>query len=42
MTNFILGFILGVMVATNGFGGIAKILDNATGVIKHETVELSK
>jgi len=42
MINFILGFILGVMVATTGFSGVAKILDNATGIVKHQTVELSK
>jgi len=42
MMNFILGFILGIMVATTGFSGVAKILDNATGIVKHETVELSK
>jgi hypothetical protein len=42
MINFILGFILGIMVATTGFAGVAKILDNATGIIKHQTVELSK
>ena len=42
MMNFILGFILGIMVATTGFSGVAKILDNATGIIKHQTVELSK
>lgn len=40
--NFIIGFILGIVVATIGFSGVAKELDKMVNVIKHESTEITK
>jgi hypothetical protein len=42
MSNFIYGTIFGIIVATIGFAGIAKVLDKAVDVTKSQAVELSK
>ena len=42
MKNFIYGTIFGIVVATIGFAGIARMLDKAVDVTKSQAVELSK
>ena len=42
MSNFIYGTIFGIIVATIGFSGIARIADKAVDVTKHQAVEMSK
>jgi hypothetical protein len=42
MRNLIVGFVLGSIVATVGFGGIAKILDHGVETIKSTSQELAK
>jgi len=42
MRNFIYGTIFGIIVATIGFAGIARLLDKAVNVTKTQAVELSK
>ena len=42
MKTFILGTIFGIVVATVGFGGIAKMLDNGVEKTKSIAVESSK
>jgi len=42
MSNFIYGTIFGIIVATVGFAGIARIMDKAVDVTKNQAVELSK
>jgi hypothetical protein len=39
MTKFIAGFILGIIVATVGFSGIAKLLDNGVNKVKEVATE---
>jgi hypothetical protein len=38
MMRFLLGFLCGVIVATVGFSGVAKLLDNGVNKVK-ETVQ---
>lgn len=42
MRNFIIGTIFGIVVATVGFGGIAKMLDNGVEKTKAIAVEGAK
>lgn len=42
MRNFILGTIFGIIVATVGFAGIAKLLDNGVEKVKQITTESVK
>jgi hypothetical protein len=42
MKNFIYGTIFGIIVATVGFAGIARMLDKAVTVTKTQAIELSK
>lgn len=42
MKAFILGTIFGVVLATVGFSGIAKILDNGLTQVKTQSVEMAK
>jgi hypothetical protein len=42
MRVFLAGFILGIVVATVGFSGVARILDNGISTVKHQSQELSK
>ncbi len=42
MTKFLAGFILGIVVATVGFSGIAKIADNGVNKVKEVTQEQVK
>ncbi len=39
MTKFIAGFVLGIVVATVGFSGIAKLLDNGVNKVKEVAAE---
>lgn len=40
--QFIVGVIVGIVIATAGFSGIAKILDRGVEAVKTQTQELSK
>ena len=42
MTNLLIGFVLGIIVSTVGFSGIAKIADSGVEKVKQVTVEQTK
>jgi hypothetical protein len=42
MKLFISGFVVGLIVATVGFGGIARILDRGVETVKTQSQELAK
>ena len=42
MKNFIIGTVFGLVIATVGFGGIAKILDRGVETLKTQSLELAK
>jgi len=42
MRNLIIGFVVGLVVATVGFSGVARIFDNGVETIKSGAKELSK
>lgn len=42
MRNFILGTLFGIVIATVGFSGIARLLDNGVNKVKEVTVEQTK
>jgi len=42
MRNLIIGFILGLVVATVGFSGVARLLDKGVETIKTQSQELAK
>ena len=42
MRNLVIGFVLGLVVATVGFGGIARILDHGVETIKSQSKELAQ
>ena len=42
MRNLIIGFVLGIVVATVGFGGIARMLDNGVGAVQKHSKELAQ
>lgn len=42
MTNLLVGFILGIVVATVGFSGIAKMADKGVDKVKEVTQEQVK
>lgn len=42
MRTFIYGTVFGIVVATIGFAGIARMLDKAVTATKTQAVELSK
>jgi hypothetical protein len=42
MKNFLIGTVFGIIVATVGFSGIAKMLDNGVEKVKQVTVEQAK
>lgn len=39
MTKFIAGFLCGVVVATIGFSGVARLLDNGVNKVKEVATE---
>lgn len=42
MSKLLIGFILGIVVATVGFSGIAKMLDNGVNKVKEVSQEQVK
>jgi hypothetical protein len=42
MSKLLIGFILGIVVSTVGFSGIAKMLDNGVDKVKEVTIEQAK
>ena len=42
MRNLVIGFVLGLIVATVGFSGVAKILDRGIETVKSQSQELAK
>ena len=42
MIKFVAGFVLGVVVAAVGFGGIARIADKGVQTIQNQTKELAQ
>jgi hypothetical protein len=42
MSKFFIGFVLGLMVATVGFSGIARIADRGIQTIQHQSRELAQ
>jgi hypothetical protein len=42
MTKFAVGFVLGIVVATVGFTGVARILDHGISTVKTQSQELAK
>ena len=42
MTKFIAGFVLGLVVASVGFGGIARIADKGVQQIQNQSKELAQ
>jgi len=42
MKGIVIGFILGLVVATVGFGGVARILDNGVSAVKEHSQEYAK
>ncbi len=42
MKNFIVGTVFGIVVATIGFAGVAKILDKAVTVTKEQAEKATK
>jgi len=42
MTKFFAGFVLGVIVATVGFSGVARLLDSGVEVVKEKSQELAR
>ena len=42
MTKILIGFVLGIVVATVGFGGIARMLDRGVETVKTQSQDLAK
>ena len=42
MSKLIVGFVLGLVVATVGFGGIARMLDKGIETVKTQSQEMAK
>lgn len=42
MTKFLVGFLLGVVVATIGFTGVARLLDSGVDAVKEKSQELAR
>lgn len=42
MTKLLIGFVLGLIVATVGFSGVAKILDHGVETVKTQSKELAQ
>ena len=42
MKNLVIGFVLGIVVATVGFSGIARILDHGINKTKEIAIETAK
>jgi hypothetical protein len=42
MIRFVAGFVLGIVVASVGFGGIARMLDRGVETIQNQSKELAQ
>jgi len=42
MTKILIGFIFGIIVATVGFSGIARMLDRGVDTVKTQSQEMAK
>ena len=42
MRNFILGTVFGIVIATVGFSGLARLLDRGVDTVKTQTQDLAK
>jgi len=42
MSKILIGFVLGLVVATVGFSGVARILDHSINAVKTQSQELAK
>jgi hypothetical protein len=42
MRNFVIGTLFGIVIATIGFTGISKLLDNGVKIVKDLTIEGAK
>lgn len=42
MRNLVIGFVLGLVVATVGFSGVARLLDKGVETIKTQSQELAR
>lgn len=42
MKNILIGFVLGLIVATVGFSGVARIFDRGIDTIKNQSRELAQ
>jgi hypothetical protein len=42
MKNLLVGFVLGLVVATVGFSGVARLLDRGVQTIQNQTKELAQ
>ena len=42
MKSFIVGVVVGIIIATVGFGGVAQILDHGVAKVKTTSQELAK
>lgn len=40
MINFVMGFVLGFIVATTGFTGFAQLMDNGINKIKNTSISV--
>ena len=42
MTKMLIGFVLGVIVSTIGFGGVARLLDRGVDTVKTQAQDLAR
>ena len=42
MMKFVVGFILGIVVASIGFSGVARLMDSGVEAVKEKSRELSQ
>ena len=42
MRNLVIGFVLGLVVATVGFGGVARMLDRGIETVKSQSQEMAR
>ena len=42
MSKLLIGFVLGIVVATVGFSGVARMLDKSVDKVKEVTIEQAK
>jgi hypothetical protein len=42
MKNFLLGTLFGIVIATIGFSGVAKLLDSGVNKVKEITIEQAR